>query len=106
MLNNLLARALCLTLLLSFSNATMAGVNEDLLQASKSGNLNEVSRLLEIGADVNTKDKNDNTPLHLAASLDTKIQLNYWLLKALISTLRPRVALPPYLRLSFRNTVM
>lgn len=61
---------LSLTLVLSFCGCTEkspTGINNNLQLAAESGNVKEVSRLLSIGADVNSKGKNSFTPLHFAA---------------------------------------
>jgi len=51
-----------------YPSCSWADINNDLLLASRSGNLNEVSRLLSSGANVNARDKNGMTALHAAAS--------------------------------------
>jgi ankyrin repeat protein len=67
--------AIALLLPLLFSVATFAGatndedVNADLIKAAFSGNVQEVERLLEKGADVNTKRDNGMTAL-IGASLE------------------------------------
>jgi len=40
---------------------------EDLLEATRKGDVEKVEKLLNEGVDKNVKDENDNTPLHLAA---------------------------------------
>ena len=47
--------------------------------ASRQGNAGILTCLVESGADVTQTDKNNNTPLHLAASLGTLIQMIFTL---------------------------
>ena len=56
-----------LTILL-FAVATIFAqdINEQLFEAVKDNNLQKVEELIEKGADVNAKSKNDYTPLHYA----------------------------------------
>jgi ankyrin repeat protein len=53
----------------------MNRINEELIDAARENNLPEVSRLLNIGADVNAKDRNGVTPLHRASErgLDAQV---------------------------------
>lgn len=44
--------------------------NEELLYASRNGDINEVINLIQTGADVNVKDGRGYTPLHMAAMQD------------------------------------
>ncbi|WP_264705088.1 ankyrin repeat domain-containing protein [Wolbachia endosymbiont (group A) of Gymnosoma rotundatum] len=46
---------------------TLLQNTDELLEAAKSGNINEVNRLISEGASVNATDQNGNTPLHWAA---------------------------------------
>jgi ankyrin repeat protein len=45
----------------------MNRIDQELIGAAKENNLPEVNRLLSVGAHVNTKDKNDRTPLRWAS---------------------------------------
>ena len=47
-------------------NKTMENLNELLLEKCKEGNLSEVLALLDRGADINARGKNQSTPLHLS----------------------------------------
>jgi ankyrin repeat protein len=67
MLKHWMVGFIFLTLSLSFSSFSRARVTENLLSALESGNLDEVIRLVEEGADINAKSKDGATPLHLAA---------------------------------------
>ena len=42
-------------------------INDELLQAAKAGDTDEVKRLINERADVNAEDTNKSTPLHFAA---------------------------------------
>ena len=44
-----------------WTTAAIAEVNEDLIEAAQGGDLVEVNRLLDKGADVNAKDNNGKT---------------------------------------------
>jgi ankyrin repeat protein len=46
----------------------MNGIDRELIETVKENDLPEVSRLISVGADVNAKDKNSNTPLHWASN--------------------------------------
>jgi len=50
-----------------WATVAMAGVNEDLIEAAKSGDLHKVKRLIDQGAKVNAKDKDGSTALMLAS---------------------------------------
>ena len=50
-----------------WARAAIAGVNEDLIEAAKRGDLQEVSHLLDKGADVNAKNNEGASALFLAA---------------------------------------
>jgi ankyrin repeat protein len=43
-----------------------SSIDEELLEAARSNNFPEVLRLLSVGADVNAKNDDDKTPLHVA----------------------------------------
>jgi ankyrin repeat protein len=50
----------------STTKERMNRINEELIDAARENNLPEISRLLSVGADVNAKDNDGNTPLHEA----------------------------------------
>jgi ankyrin repeat protein len=50
----------------SIDDERMNRVDQELIEAAKMNNLPEVSRLLGVGADVNTKDNRGSTPLYFA----------------------------------------
>lgn len=71
MFKRLLA-GLCLALALSVCANARGSVNDDLLKAAELGGIEDVSRLLADGADVNATNVYGNTPLQAAASLGHK----------------------------------
>lgn len=56
-----------LSIIIGFSGIVSAGINEDLLDAAYDGDLVEVKKLLNEGADINTKSEDGFTPLMNAA---------------------------------------
>ena len=50
-----------------WANVAIAGVNENLLEAAKRGDLDEVTSLVDKGADVNAKDNRGATALMFAS---------------------------------------
>jgi len=61
--------------------AAIAGVNEDLLEAAKRGDVPAVQRFIADGADVNTKDDNGLTAL-IAASFNGHKEVRELLVRA------------------------
>jgi ankyrin repeat protein len=59
--------ALLMALVALWATVAIARVNEDLIEASKRGDLPEVKRLLAKGAEVNAKDEKGRTALMRAS---------------------------------------
>lgn len=55
------------TMIVTVNNNSNAAMDKELLDACKEGNIEEVQRLVEAGADLSTKDGSGLTALHLAA---------------------------------------
>jgi ankyrin repeat protein len=61
------ALLLCLIILVSCNKQDTPQKDKDLMEAIRTGDLTEITRLLKAGANIHTKDQHGNTPLHIAA---------------------------------------